>query len=123
MWLVSVLVRWAVLTGAVVLAAWATPDVDLRGGALWALWVAVLISLANVAAQLVMRLLPTPDSVLLLAGLTLAVNGAVVWAVSAVTSRLDIDGFVAAVTFALMVSVFSVALGVLAGKIFGRDDA
>jgi hypothetical protein len=39
-----------------------------------------------------------------------------VWTASAFASRLDIDGVVAALTFALMVSVFSVALSTLSTR-------
>lgn len=122
MLVVSFLVRWALLALAVVLAAWATPDVDLRRGALSALVVAALIALANVLAEQALRPLPTPASVFLLAALTLLVNGLAVWLVSALTSRLEVDGFVAAVTFALMVSVFSIALSTLGTKIGRRYE-
>jgi putative membrane protein len=120
--LVSILIRWVLLTVAVALAAWTVPDVDLRGGPPSAMWVAVLIAVANVLAQLLMKVLPSPGSVLLLAALTLAVNGLAVWVVSAFTSRLHVDGFVDAVAFALMVTVFSVALGVVADRMRPRDE-
>ena len=123
MLVVSFLVRWALLAVAVVLAAWATPDVDLRQGVVSALVVAALIALANVLAEQVLRLLPTPASVFLLAALTLLVNGLAVWLASTLTSRLDVDGFVAAVTFALMVSVFSIALSTVGTKIGRRHEA
>ena len=113
MFVLSFLVRWVLLAVAVVLAAWVTPDVDLRRGAVTAMVVAALIALANVAAQLLLRLLPKPDAFLPLAALTLAVNGAAVWVASSFTSRLEIGGVVAALTLALMVSVFSIALTTL----------
>lgn len=119
---VSFLIRWALLALAVVLAAWTVPDVDLRGGPFSVLWVAVLVAVANVLAQLLMKVLPAPDSVLLLAALTLAVNGLAVWVVSAFTSRLHVGGFVDAVAFALMVTVFSVALGVVTDRLLGRRE-
>jgi len=120
---VSFLVRWALLAVAVVLAAWATPDVDLRRGVVSAVVVAALIALANVVAQQVLGLLPTPASIVLLAALTLIVNGLAVWLVSALTSRLEVDGFLAAATFALMLSVFSIALSTLGTKIGRRHEA
>ena len=120
--LLSILIRWALLTLAVVLAAWTVPGVDLRGGPLTALWVALLIAVANILAQLVLRVLPTPGGLLVLAVLTLVVNGLAVWIVSASTSRLHIDTFLDAVSFALMVTVFSVALGYLGDKVWGRES-
>ena len=82
--------------------------------------VAVLISLANVAAQLALRAIPKPSNFLLLAVLTLLVNGLAVWVASAFTTRLDIGGPVAAVAFALEVSVFSIALNWLASRFVRR---
>ena len=48
MGIVMVLLRWALLAVAVVLAAWVTPDVDFGGGPLSALVVAALVAAANV---------------------------------------------------------------------------
>ncbi|NPD06255.1 phage holin family protein [Nocardioides sp. zg-1308] len=122
MTVVAFILRWVLLALAVVLAAWVTPDVDFRGGPLSALVVAALIAAANVVAQLALRWLPSPDNVLALAALTLVVNGCVVWLASVLTTRLRIDGFVAAVTFALMVTVFSVALGWAIQRVLDRFD-
>ena len=72
-------------------------------------------------AQLVLRLLPKPDALVPLAALTLVVNGVAVWMASAFTSRLEIDGVVAALTFALMVSVFSIALSTLSTRFMDAD--
>ncbi|MDZ5662037.1 phage holin family protein [Nocardioides sp. S-58] len=122
MTVVAFILRWVLLALAVVLAAWVTPDVDFSGGPLSALVVAALIAAANVVAQLALRWLPSPDNVLALAALTLVVNGCVVWLASVLTTRLRIDGFVAAVTFALMVTVFSVALGWAIQRVLDRFD-
>ena len=115
--LLSLLIRWVLLAAAVWLAAWVTPDVALEGGAVATMWVALLISLANVLITLLMRVLPDPDSVLLLAGLTLAVNGLALWLVSALTDYLTVDGFLAAVGAAIMVSVFSLVLTAFAVRL------
>jgi uncharacterized membrane protein YvlD (DUF360 family) len=85
--------------------------------------VAVLVAAANVVAQLILRSFPTPDSVLVLAASTLVVNGCVVWVASAFTTRLHIDGLVADITFALMVTVFSVALTWVGERVAARRTA
>jgi uncharacterized membrane protein YvlD (DUF360 family) len=108
---VTLVMRWVLLAAA---------DVDLRGGPLSALVVAVLVAAANVVAQLVLRWIPRSDSVLVLAAVTMLVNGAVVWAASALTTRLHIDGLLAAVTFALLVTVFSVALTSTSERLLDR---
>jgi putative membrane protein len=119
----SILVRWVLIAVAVVLAAWATPDVELESDVTSVLVVSVLIALANVLAQLVLRLLPFQRSLVLLAVVTLLVNGLAVWLVSAVTPRLQVDGLLAAVTFAMLLSVFSIALSTLVPEsIRGGDE-
>jgi putative membrane protein len=120
MGIVMVLLRWALLAVAVVLAAWVTPDVDFGGGPLSALVVAALVAAANVVAQLLVRWLPTSDSMLVVAATTLVVNGCAVWLASAFTTRLQIDNIIAAITFALMVTVFSVALTWAAERVVTR---
>ena len=108
-WL-SILVRWVLLAAAVALSAWVMPDVSLEGGVWAALWVALLVALANVVLQALLRFVPRPSAFLLLAALTLAVNGLMVWFVSALTDYLTVDGFLAGVGAALLISIFSMVL-------------
>jgi putative membrane protein len=118
----SVLVRWVVLAVAVVLSAWVTPDVTLSGGPVAAMWVAILIALANVLAGLVIRVLPKPSALVLLAALTLAVNGLAVWVVSAFTDYLTVDGFLPAVMVTIMISVFSLVLTALLLRLLPDEE-
>jgi uncharacterized membrane protein YvlD (DUF360 family) len=122
MGIVVLLVRWALLALAVVLAAWVTPDVDFSGGPLSALVVAILVAAANVVAQVLLRWLPTSEHLLVLAAVTLVVNGCAVWLASALTTRLRIDNIIAAITFALMVTVFSVALTWVGERLVARSS-
>ena len=123
MLVLSILVRWVLIAVAVVLAAWATPDVELESDVASVVVVSVLIALANVLAQLALRLLPLPRSLILLAVVTFVVNGLAVLLVSAVTPRFKVDGLLAAVTFAVLLSVFSIALSTLVPQsIQGGDD-
>lgn len=122
MGIVMLLVRWALLALAVVLAVWVTPGVDLSGGPLSALVVAILVAAANVVAQVLLRWLPTSEHMLVLAAVTLVVNGCAVWLASALTTRLRIDNIVAAITFALMVTVFSVALTWVGERLVARSS-
>ena len=101
-WL-SLLLRWVLLAVAVELTAWVMPDVSLEGGVWASLWVALLVALANVVLQGLLLLLPRPDNALLLAALTLAVNGLLVWGVSALTSRFSVGGFLSAAGEALLI--------------------
>src|SRR5680860_218101 len=120
-WL-SALIRWLLLAGAVALTAWVMPDVSLEGGVFAALWVAVLIALADVALQLIVQFLPTPRGFLLLAALTLGVNGLLVWGVSAFTSYLSVDGFLPAVGAAILISIFSMVLVAAAVRLLPETE-
>ncbi|ALU40232.1 hypothetical protein AS188_11260 [Kocuria flava] len=114
--IVSLLVRWLVLTVAVELTAWLLPGVELRGGALAHLLVALLIGLANALAPLLTDRLPRPRSTVLLGLLTLTVNAVLIWAVSALTPWLGVSGLVAAAAAAVAVSLLATVLGVLADR-------
>jgi putative membrane protein len=120
-WL-SILLRWVLLAAAVALSAWVMPDVSLEGGVLAALWVALLIALANVLVQVLLRRVPRPSSFLLLAALTLAVNGLMIWLVSAVTDNLTVDGFLAAVGAAILISIFSMVLSEATARLLPDRD-
>ena len=115
--LLLMLGRWLITAAVVALAAWATPGVSLERGIGTALWVALLIALANVAIQQGLRLLPRPRSTILLAVLTLTVNGLAIWAISSLTRVLDVEGLIAAVEFALMITIFSVALATVLDRL------
>ena len=115
-WL-SLLLRWVLLAVAVELTAWAMPDVSLEGGVWASLWVALLVALANVVLQGLLLVLPRPDNALLLAALTLALNGLLVWGVSALTSRFSVGGFLSAAGAALLISIFSVVLEAAAARL------
>ena len=125
MWLWSVLARWAVLTAAVVVTAWVLAGVSVERGPLSALWVALLIGLVNVVMQVLLRYLPTPRSPVVLAVVTLALNGLLIWVVSALTSRLTVDGFPTAVAAAAVISVLSTVLALVADRFLlgGRSRA
>ena len=121
LYLLSILVRWVLLSVAVALAAWVVPDASLEGGAIAAMWVAVLIALANVVVVVILGKLPTPDAFWVVALVTLVVNGLVVWAVSSLTDYLTVDGFLPAVGLAIMISIFSMVLTSLAVRLLDRE--
>jgi putative membrane protein len=115
--LLSILVRWALLAVTVVLTAWILPGMSFEGGAVAALWVALLIAVVNVVVQQVMRMVPKPSAFVLLALLVLAVNGLVIWLVAQFTDSLDVDGLLWGVYAAAMISVISLVLNAVAQRV------
>lgn len=123
MWWWALLVRWALLAAAVALTAWVLPDVALEGGVWAALGVAVLIGFANVVTELLVGLLPRPGSFWLQWLIVLAVNGLLVWGVSALSTYFTVEGFVPAVGAAMLITVFSVALRELVARLLPDHDS
>ena len=113
------LIRWAVNTVAIVVAAYLLPQVTLTG---WkaALVAGLLLGFLNTFVRPVFRLLALPLSILTLGLFILVVNGFVLWILDWLMTGLEIKSFLWAIVAALIVSIVTtivnVALGSKAGK-------
>lgn len=114
--LTKLLVRWAVLAVAVGIAAAVVPGVHIRGGVLTTLWVALVFGLVNAILGPVLRLVSLPFTLLTLGLFALVVNALLVVITAAVTSKLEVDGFVSAFLAALVISLVSMLANRLLGK-------
>jgi putative membrane protein len=106
----KLLVRWAVLTVAVWLAAAIVPGVHVHGGFLTFLWVALLFGLVNAVLGPFLRLLALPFTLLTLGLFALVVNGLLVAITAGLSSKFDVGGFFSAVVAALVISLVSMVL-------------
>jgi putative membrane protein len=106
----KLLLRWAVLTLAVFLAAAVVPGVHVRGGALTYAWVALLFGLVNAVLGPFLRLLALPFTLLTLGLFALVVNGALVAITAGLSSKFDVGGFFSAFLAALVISLVSAVL-------------
>ena len=103
--IVSVLVRLAIIALGVYVAAAIVPGVQLEGTAGSLLVVSLLLAVVNLLVRPVVKLLSLPF-VLLTFGLFLVViNAAMLGLTAALTPRLEIDGVLAALLGALVISV------------------
>jgi putative membrane protein len=99
--------RLVVLGVIIGVVARIVPGIHVSGGIVTYLWLAVLFSLVNLIFGTILRLLTLPLIVLTL-GLFLLVINAVMLAITAgLSSKLDIDGFGAALLGGLLIAVFS----------------
>lgn len=114
---VSLLVRWVVLAGAVELTAWVLPGFSIEGGVLSHLVVALFIGLCNALVPFVTGRLPQPSSVVLLALLTLAVNAVLIWVFASLTSLMTVSGLLVAALAAVLISVFAAVLSLVADRL------
>lgn len=101
------LLRLLVVMAAVYAAAALVPGVTAAGGAVDYLVIALIFAVVNLLVRPVVRLLSLPFIVLTLGLFLLVVNAAMFALTAALTDRLSVDGFVAAVLAGLVVSVVS----------------
>jgi putative membrane protein len=111
--LVRLFIRWVLLSVAIALTAWLLPGVDVTGGFLTYLWVAVIFSLVNVILGPLLHLLALPITMITLGLFALVVNAALVGITAWLSDDLSVDGFLPAFVAAILISVFSALLSLL----------
>ncbi len=114
----SLLIKLLVSAGAFWLVAYLLPGVDVRDGVVNYLVIAVIFGLVNAFIGPVLRVLSFPLTLATLGLFRIIVNAALVGITAALTSRLEIDGFVTAVLAALIIS----AITWVADQVVGKDD-
>jgi putative membrane protein len=113
----KLLIRWAILTVAIWVAAAVVPGVHVRGGFFTFLWVALLFGLVNAIIGPFLRLLTLPFTLLTLGLFALVVNGLLVAITAGLSSKFDVGGFFSAFVAALVISLVSMLLNrVTTGK-------
>ncbi|NNC78660.1 MAG: phage holin family protein [Acidimicrobiales bacterium] len=110
------MIRLALRLGVNAVALWVASrlidGVDLSEEWQSVLFVALIFGLINAVIKPIAKLLTFPITMVTLGLFTLIVNAAMLWLTSAITSSLDVDGFVPAVLGALVVSLVSWVLSV-----------
>lgn len=110
---IRVIGSWGILTASVWAATIVVPGIDVPGG-FWAyVVVSLLLGLVSALLGAVPRILPVPQPVLVLALLSLVVNGLLLVIVAWISSGLEIDSFGAAMMGGLVIAAVTTALEVL----------
>jgi putative membrane protein len=89
------------------IVAWIVPGIDVHGGFIWSVWVALIFSVVNLILGPLFHLISLPLIVLTLGLFLLVVNAALLAITAGLSSHLDIDGFWPAVLGGLLIAVFS----------------
>lgn len=105
----SLLLRWLILTVAVLVAAHVVPGFHVSAP-LAGFILAVVLSLLNALLRPLLLLLTLPVNILSLGLFTLVINGFMLWIAGAAVSGVKIDGFGPAFWGALVVSLASMGL-------------
>lgn len=106
-----VVVTFVIVAVAVGVAAAVVPGIDVDGGVLTLLWVAVVFGLVNALLGPILHLLALPLSVMTLGLFALVVNGILLAITAGISDDLDVGGFVGTIVGALIISVVTAILG------------
>lgn len=108
---VALLIRLAVTAAAFAIAASILDGMDVSGGVVSYLWIAILFGIVNVFIGTIVRLLTLPLTIMTLGLFSIVVNALLLEITDALTSDLSIDKFFwTAIWGALIISIASVAI-------------
>jgi len=107
---------------ALVVASWIIDDLDITGGPIAVLGVAVLFGIVTALLGPVLRLLTLPINVVTLGLFTFVVNGLLLMIVAGLSSHLQVGGFLNAVLAALVISVVAAIADMVLGRAFFRTS-
>ena len=108
--LIRLVVNWLILAVAVGVAGAVVPAVEVKGGFLTLLWVALLFGLVNALLGPILHLLSLPLTVITLGLFALVVNGVLLAITAGLSDNLDVGGFGGAVLGALVISIVTTVL-------------
>ncbi|HEV2233371.1 MAG TPA: phage holin family protein [Terriglobia bacterium] len=118
----KLLVRWAITSFSLFVAAWLVPGIRVEGSA-WKIFalMAVILGLINSVVRPVLKLLSCPLIILTLGLFVFVINALTLWLASAIAVKwfhvgFYVDGFVPAFWGALIVSLVSVILNLLVSE-------
>lgn len=111
------IVRWVINAVALFLAVYLVPGVNLQGGWVSILWLALIFGLINAFLRPLLKLLTCPLIILTLGLFTLLINTFLFWLTSQVGQAFGIgftiDGFWPAFLGGLVVTVVSVIMSLI----------
>lgn len=118
------ILRWVVNAIALFLAVYLVPGVNLQGGWVSIIWLALIFGLVNAFLRPLLKLLTCPLIILTLGLFTLLINTFLFWLTSQIGQAFGIgftiDGFWPAFLGGLVVSVVSVVMSLILKDEFKR---
>jgi putative membrane protein len=101
------LLTWIVIALAVAIAAAVVPGIDVNGGFLTLMWVALLFGLVNGLLGPILHLLALPLTVITFGLFALVVNGVLLAITAGLSDNLDVGGFLGTMLGALIISIIT----------------
>ena len=104
------LIRWAALAISFWVATALVPGIEVTGGPVTYLWVALLFGLLNVTLGSLLKLLTLPAVILTLGLFLIVINAAILILVSQWSDKFEVNGFWSAVFASIIISVVTSVL-------------
>ena len=101
------LVAWLVIAVAIAITAAIVPSVEIDGGVLALLGIALLFGLVNALLGPLLRFLSLPLNAITFGFFAIVVNGLLLAATAGLSSSLEVGGFLGAVVAACLISLLS----------------
>jgi putative membrane protein len=119
--LTKLLISWLINAAALTVAAWVIPGITVSDEQAWVAVavMAVIFGLINTLIRPFLKLLACPLIILTMGLFALVINGLMLWLSSWIAGSLDVgfhvDGFLAALLGAVVISVVSFVLSLIIG--------
>jgi putative membrane protein len=115
----QLIIVWLVIAAAIAITAALVPSVEVDGGVVGLLVVALVFGLVNAIIGPLLRLISLPLTLVTFGLFTLVIDAALLAITAGLTDSLDVGGFFAVVLAALVISVVTSVLLFLVGRLFG----
>ena len=107
-----ILIKWLITTTTIMLTGFLLPGIVV--GSFWtALWLALFLGLLNVTLKPLLIILTLPINIITLGLFILVINAVIVLLASTVIKGFEVNGFLAAFFFSIVLSVISYLLNKL----------
>ena len=117
----QLLIVWVVVAAAIALAAAIVPSVEIEGGVVSLLGVALIFGLVNALIGPLLRLISFPLTAVTLGLFGLVINGALLGITAALTDALDVGGVISTILAAVVISAVTTLLVLFVGRFFGPE--
>ena len=118
----QLIIVWLVVAAAIAITAGLLSSVEIDGGVLGILWVALLFGLVNALIGPLLRLISLPLNVITFGLFALVVNAALLGITAGLTDSLDVGGFFSTVLAAIVISVVTAVLVFVVDRLMPTPD-
>jgi len=115
----KIIIRWLLLSAALLLVANVYPGVTITGFAA-AMVAALVLGLLNTLVRPVLVLLTFPITLVTLGLFLFVINALMFWAASGVLDGFHVDGFLAALIGSVLYSLCAMVIDVAMERVFGN---